>query len=85
MKIKCSGCRKEIEMSSKTCPSCGVNRAVELKHAHAAGAVVVAACLMSILIGFLVAGVDGALCGAGFGMFIAFAAVTFHVVASKIA
>jgi hypothetical protein len=85
MQIKCNNCRREIEMSSKTCPNCGVDRAAELKHAHAAGAAVVAANLLSILIGFLVAGVDGALCGAGFGMFVAFAAVTLHVAASKVA
>lgn len=48
-------------MSSKRCPHCGLNRAADLKRANAAGAAGVVACLLSIVIGFLVAGVIGAL------------------------
>jgi len=83
MKISCNHCGQKIEMRSETCPNCSVDRAVQVKQANATGGAIIGALLLSMLIGFVVAGVNGVLLGAGFGLFMAFFAVTLYVFALK--
>jgi hypothetical protein len=70
-------------MRSETCPNCSADRRAEVKQSNATGGAIIGALLLSMLIGFVVAGVNGILFGAGFGLFIAFVAVTLYVFALK--
>ena len=78
MKVPCNDCQTLVDMSAKTCGTCGRNRIAEVRQAEAVGAATIFALFVGMGVGFLVAGWGGVICAAGIGLFIGFATMTTY-------